>query len=413
MWIYREILNNFDPKKALEAILILGPRQVGKSTLLHKMHPKNKLELYMDDIQVQLSAKKDPRFLLGESLGSDLYPIFIDEVHLAPQILSEIKRRIDEKRRQMLNENQNSSVHQIMFKMTGSNMTELDRTLKETLAGRVSLFYMLGLSLSEIRSEFSQESLQNIIFLGGFPELYVRRQLDPIVYLNDYIRTFIERDIARSAGIQKLDEFLVCLKLFSAHVGQSANFDNLSKSVGVKGKTLKEWFGVLKRNFITYSLPVFTSNLTKRLSKTPKIYFLDTGLTVRLQGHQSSNTMKNSPQMGALFENFVLTEIIKFKLNHRIDLEISYYRTKEGEEIDFVVQLNSQLLLIEAKLGTSSSRKIQFSSTTKKILGECPHFIFVTYTGEKLQLAENQYQIPVSQLDEYMKNFFIANEDEK
>lgn len=413
MWIHREILNNFTSNKVLEAILVLGPRQVGKSTLLNKMPPENKLELYMDDIQNQLRAKKDPRFLLGESLDSSSYPIFIDEVHLAPQILSEIKRRIDEKRRQILNENQSPSAHQIMFKMTGSNMTELDQALKETLAGRVSLFYMLGLSLPEIRHEFPQESLQNIIFLGGFPELYVRKQLDPVSYLNDYIRTFIERDIARSAGIQKLDEFLSCLKLFSAHVGQTANFDSLSKSVGVKGKTLKEWFSVLKRNFITYSLPVFTSNLTKRLVKTPKIYFLDTGLAVRLQGHQGAGTTKNSPQMGALFENFILTEIIKFKLNHRVDIEVSYYRTKEGEEIDFVVQLNTRLLLIEVKLGTSSSRKIQFSSATKKIFGERPNFIFVTYAGEKLQLAENQYQIPVAGLDEYMKNFFLDHKYEK
>lgn len=402
MWIYRDFLNKFNELANLESLLVLGPRQVGKTSLLLKMQPEPGLSIFMDDLQSRKLAKTDPSFLFGENPGC----VFIDEVHLETDLFFEIKKRIDQKRREKLLSDSKAPVRKsIMFKMTGSNLVQLDSAIKETLAGRVSIYFLLGLSLSEIESEFKDLDLNLIMYKGGFPELYVSAELNPISYLNDYIRTFIEKDISKSAGVEKVDEFLQSLSLFAAHTAQIVNFENMSNAIGIKGKTLKEWFGILKKNLLTYSLPVYSSNLTKRLTKSPKIYFLDTGLAARLQGHQDSLSMKNSVQMGSLFENFVLTEIIKYKLNFQKEFHLSYYRTKEQEEIDFVLQYRDQIVLIEVKLGSQNVDPVVLSSTALKLFKAAP-ILVVTYGGEIQAVANNQIQVPIRKLDQFLKKYF-------
>ncbi len=393
MRIKRDFLSNFNQKTTLEAVALLGPRQVGKSTTMLGLQPKHDLEINLDDTQKQYLAKADPALLLADFKNC----AFIDEIHLAPQLFFELKKQIDLVRRKRLDDP--NFKNRIIFKITGSNMTDLDSQLKESMAGRISLFYMLGLSYQEIMRFDPTVKLSEVIFKGGFPELYIRPELNIISYLNDYIRNFIEKDVARSAGIEKIDDFLMVLKLLANNTGQILNYDNLASNSSVKNMTIKSWIGVLKKNFIIYTLPVYSNNLSKRLTKSPKIYFLDLGVCVRLQGHIHFNQIKETPQMGSLFENFVLTELIKFKLNFQKEFEIYLYRTKEKEEIDFILTTINKKILIEVKMAAQNVKPIVLSGSAKKLFGESPKVFLVTYGGEHQKLAENQYQIPIKNLN--------------
>jgi len=396
MWIERDILNNFDLMSCMECLFFRGPRQTGKSSILTRLQPRSQSLLFLDDLALKQRATEDPQFLIENSK----FPILIDEAHLAPPLFFEIKRRIDQSRRErLLNK---PSLPPGSFRLTGSNQTLIDEVVKETLAGRVSIFYLLGLSYSELFQFDSSITLSEIFFRGGFPELWIRKEINPIFYLNDYISTFIEKDLAISAGIEKRREFLNTLKLAAARVGELLNYESISRDSGVSGNAVKEWFSLLEANQIIAIVNPYFSNLNKRLIKMPKIYFLDVGLCVRLQAHQEPQTILHTPLAGHLFETLVYSEIIKTKQNFFLDYEVYFWRTKEKEEIDFIVLERNRMTLMEVKLASGATQSFPTPPTLlkeNKFIRKC----YVVANGERKKLDQEIEIIPLKDLSNYLR----------
>ncbi len=396
MWIKRDFLDNLDHSRLLEAIFIRGPRQIGKSSILAQLVPPAKSFLYMDDLNIQQQAQNDPIFLLEHSA----VPVLIDEAHLAPPLFFEIKKRIDASRRERLIGHR--GLEPASYRLTGSNQFLIDSTVKETLAGRVNIFYLLGLSIAELKKFDQQVELNEILFRGGFPELWVRKELSPIAYLNDYISTFIEKDLAVTSGIEKRREFLNILRLCAARVGELLNYESLSNDSGVSGPTVKSWISLLEANQILGILNPYFTNLNKRLIKMPKVYFLDVGICSRLQSHQEMSSILMSPHAGHLFECLVYGEIIKTKQNFSLEYDVFFWRTKDQEEIDFVIESPDSFTLIEVKLGSSVSKSFKTPGTLKKIKSTIRKCI-VTAAGVAHRIDSETDCVPVWDLSNYLR----------
>ena len=271
MWFERDLARSLS-RPSLPARVLVGPRQCGKSTLIARLKP-DATWLSLDDIQVRLRAEEDPALLLESSAAVRSCPVILDEAAYAPNLFPEVKRRIDLARRRGEPEPE--------FWITGSNRLLLDRKVRESLAGRASYFFLHTLGVSELGSE---AVMSDWLFRGGFPELYVRRDLDPPRYFEDYVRTFVEKDIAATAGVEKLHEFHRTLRLLAARTGTLLDATEIGRLAGVKGQTVSGWLDLLEQNALAYRLPPYQANLSKRVVRTPKIYFLDAGFAAHLQG---------------------------------------------------------------------------------------------------------------------------------
>ncbi len=389
---------NIQGPLGLEALLLWGPRQVGKTTLLDLLSLPTKI--FFDDLHFREQASKDPAFLL---LNIKL-PCLFDEVQYAPNLFPEIKKRIDQERRENLKQ-KISPATQVKYYLTGSNSTLIDEKIKESLAGRCHLLTLHGLSVKEIFAHFKNLHLPNIIFKGSLPALYTNSNLSVTHYLNDYIVSFIEKDVARSSGVEKISDFQTVLRLLAARTGQFLNISEIANTAGVDQKTVSHWITLLERNFLVTLVAPYHSNLSKRIVKMKKIYFNDVGIAVRLQGHQDENLLWNSPQIGALFETLVFSEIIKTRDNYLKDWQLYTWRTKEQNEIDFILKIGDKHLFIEVKLGIHSAKAFSLDIEALKIFQK-PHKKIVVTAGDKiLPLDSETSAIPIHLLGQYLLDF--------
>lgn len=395
MWIKRDFLTIWNPEDCLEALLVRGPRQIGKTSILLKMIPPPLSKLFLDDPNEKDRATKDPEFVVSQLQ----LPALIDEIQRAPDLLYSIKKNIDLQRHRRIETGRPTMP--AAFRMTGSNQTEIDLALRETLAGRISVFHIHGLSAHELWSHDPSITLTDILFRGGFPELWVRPELQVVPFLNDYYSSFIEKDVAKSAGVEKLAAFSSVVRLLAARVGELLNYESIGNDAGAVGKSVKDWISLLEKNGLVYILKPYHSNLNKRLIKMPKAYFLDTGLCVRMQAHQERDAILSIPQAGHLFENLVVAEAVKTRDHFRKDWELFYWRTKEKEEIDLVIETNKVLCLIQVKLGSTASGEILVPPAllaTKKTICRA----FVVATGGR-QVQSNGIEIvPVGKFCDYL-----------
>ncbi|MCB1142765.1 MAG: ATP-binding protein [Leptospiraceae bacterium] len=355
MWIERDItktiLENKDPIQ-----VIRGPRQCGKSSLILKIDPEFQ-ELSLDDPSLRELAQNDPELFLKQFPSKKL---FIDEAQYAPALFPSLKRRADLYKRE-------KKKQQTILRLTGSNQILMDKSVKESLAGRASFFDMNTLSISEILSA-KKESIQNILFMGGWPELYNGERAYSKKYLDDYINSYVEKDIILSAGIQKSSQFMKFIKLLAGRVGCVVEYSSLSSDVGVDSKTCKEWISILEKMNIVRTVLPFSTSLSTRLIKSPKIYFLDTGLACRLQGWTSPEPILTSPQQGLLFENLVFSEIYKLNMNFQLGWEIFHWRSRDKEEIDFLIQKDPKsFLFIECKVSRTTVRDHTILPEVRKV----------------------------------------------
>lgn len=395
MYIQRDITAKLTASHAPVQLLI-GPRQCGKSTLLSELAGPSWQELTFDDLQMRLLANRDPALFLAQFRP----PLLLDEVQYVPQLFPEIKRQVDLLKKQRL---KTGEVIRVLFRLTGSNQLLMDNNIKESLAGRASYFYLNTLTVHEIKAAFTTIGIGDILFKGGWPELYIDPSYSPVQYLNDYIRSYIEKDIVLSAGVQKQQAFQLVLSLLAARTGMLLDYANVARDSGIQGVTVKEWVSVLQRTDLVYCLKPYASNLNKRLTKTAKIYFLDTGLAVRLQGWQEPGPLLTSPQAGALFETLVFAELMKFIRNYDLDWQLYLWRTKEGEEIDFLIMTASgKILALDAKMSLHSRQAMKLPPTFAALFPQVKQLTIVTFAGQKMALSTECIAVPIDALHDYL-----------
>lgn len=389
MWIERDISRALEKNTDLIQV-IRGPRQCGKSSLILHLDPAFK-ELSLDDPSLRALAQDDPELFLRQFSSQKL---FIDEAQYAPALFPSLKRRADLYKRDAKNK------PQTILRLTGSNQILMDRNIKESLAGRASFFDMNTLSVAEILASSPALSVQDILYKGGWPELYAQPKRDPRKFLDDYINSYVEKDIVLAAGIQKSREFLKLVRLLAGRVGGVLDLASLGADAGVDSKTIKDWVSILERMHIIALVMPFSSNLSSRLIKSPKVYFIDTGLACRLQGWTSAEPILTSPQQGSLFENLVFSELYKLNLNYQFGWQIYHWRSRDGEEVDFLVERGPRdYVFIEAKVSAVGAPDVSKFAEIKKVFGAAPPPVFVCHQEGQRVLRD---RVPLSLLKPHL-----------
>lgn len=391
--------------KTSKVTLIVGARQVGKSTLIkHEFSDFNRANF--DDRLTRLQAKEEPKlFFLNNPC-----PLFIDEVQKENSVLEDIKQKVDD------------SDEKGLFILSGSQKLELMKGISESLAGRVSIHELTGLSLREIFDvDFNQhfiptdtylkerekkltsyDNIWEIIHKGSYPELYVSDR-DWQEYYSSYVTTYIERDINElvSADGITFTKFLVSV---AARTGEMLNYSNIASEVGVSEPTIKNWISILERTGILYILQPYSASALKRATKTPKIYFRDTGLACYLTRWLTADALKCSAVAGNMFETFVVSEILKSYSNEGKDYKFSifYYRgkdknTSKENEIDLVIEEDGILYPVEIKM--SGNPKANMGAANKvldKIDGKKRGMgVILCLIDKKTYLRENLLALPI------------------
>ncbi len=331
MWIER---NNTD--KILEAVrtrpvvLLTGVRQAGKSSLLKKLFPVADY-VTLDKILMAAQAQENPeRFLSGFTKQ-----VIIDEIQYAPGLFRDLKVIVDQER-------------EVKGKwiLTGSQQFPLMQQVSESLAGRVKILRLESLSASELNKSNLLLNPIDLLWKGGFPEIWAEG-LPAAEYFDDYIQTYLERDLKQILNVSNLRDFRRFLSLLAVRVGQLLNYSDLAKDAGVAPNTIKAWVNALEVSGLIYLLPPYYHNLGKRLIKAPKVYFCDNGLISNLLNIDSADALERSPHRGSIWENFVFTEMIKN--GYVTGKDLFFYRDQNGVEIDFITVKSGKTNLIEAK----------------------------------------------------------------
>jgi len=313
-------------------VSLTGPRQSGKTTLLKNVFP-GKAYVSLEDIDVRQFATDDPRGFLA----TYPYGAILDEVQRVPDLFSYIQGIVDE--RNLPGE----------FILSGSQNFLLMQNISQSLAGRVAVLKLLPFSNKELSStEFANQQLEERIFAGTYPRIY-DKHIEPADFYSAYIQTYIERDIRQLKNIHNLNLFSRFLKLCAARTGQLLNISSLATDCGISHFTAQAWLSVLQSSFIIYLLTPHHENFSKRLTKMPKLYFYDTGLASYLLNITESKQLLTHYLRGPLFENLVITELLKHYYNAGQEAPCYFWRDKTGHEIDCLLDLPDSLKLIEIK----------------------------------------------------------------
>ncbi|MDP3917949.1 MAG: ATP-binding protein, partial [Candidatus Woesebacteria bacterium] len=326
--------NIIKASKTFKIVFLGGPRQVGKTTLLKKLSEKeNRTYVTLDNLNQRELAKKEPKLFIDQLK----LPAIIDEVQYAPELFSVIKEIVDR------------SDKNGQFWITGSQQFNLIKNIQESLAGRVAILDLLGLSQKEkpkLKSIFEE------IFEGGFPIFQSKDKPDRNTFFNSYIQTYLDRDLSGIFGVSKLSEFNRFIQVCAARTAQVLNISDMARDSDIPVSTAVEWLSILEATKQIFLLRPYFPNITKRIIKSPKLYFVDTGLASYLTKWESPDNLKAGAMSGALFETYVVVEVIKKFINKNKEPFIFYLRDKEGHEVDLVVEENG-LHLIEIKLSAS------------------------------------------------------------
>ncbi|MCQ2465595.1 MAG: ATP-binding protein [Oscillospiraceae bacterium] len=345
-------------------ILITGPRQVGKTTVLKSLMGDDREYVTLDDLEERLLAKTDPAMFL--QIHS--YPVFIDEVQYAPELFSYIKIEID------------NGAPASSFWLTGSQAFKLMELAQESLAGRVAVLHMPSVSqhelygneknepfqldlikLKERRKKGTSASVSEIyerIWAGSMPGYRSGKFRDRDVFYSSYIQTYIDRDVSElTSGIDKL-LFHDFIRAAACRIGQVLNVHDIASDVGVSDETAKRWLLILEKSDVVFYLRPYSNNLLKRTVKTPKLYFFDTGLVAYLTRYSSPEILEAGALNGAILENYVVSEIRKTYQNDAMECLLWYYRDRDSKEIDMVIEQDGELHPIEIKKSVKPESKI-------------------------------------------------------
>ena len=328
----------FETAKEFKIVCVIGPRQSGKTTLCKQLFIE-KAYVNLEDPDVLLFAKTNPKAFLAK------YPkgAIFDEVQRIPELFNYLQGIVD------------SSDEMGQFILSGSNNFLMQQNISQSLAGRVGYIELLPFSISELEaSNIQNESLNKQILEGFYPDIICKKS-SASRWIGNYIRTYLERDVRLIRNIGDILVFSKFLKICASRTSQLLNMSSIAKELGVEHKTLDAWLSVLESSYILYRLPPYFNNFNKRLIKSSKIYFYDTGIVCHLLGIRSVEGLQKSNYYGAIFENFIVSEIIKNRKNKEQFGEVYFYRDSTGNEVDVLIENEGNLIPIEIK----SAGKIQ------------------------------------------------------
>jgi len=332
------ITRNIEPyiKKCFSVypvVTITGPRQSGKTTLARACFP-NLPYVNLEHPDTRLFASEDPVAFLKKYEGGAI----LDEIQNVPELTSMIQVIADEKKENGL------------FVLTGSRQFSLMEKVAQSLAGRTAVVTLLPFSMSEIDGQFTDfsKTTDELIYRGFYPRLY-DQAINPSMGLSDYVATYIEKDLRQLSNIQNLGLFQKFMKLCAGRTGQILNASGLAEDTGINYKTAQEWISLLEAGYILFRLPPFFTNINKRLVKSPKIYFYDTGLAANLLGIEEPAQIETHPLRGALFENLVIGEVLKYRLNQGKRPNLSFFREAKGHEVDLLYHQANEITPVEIK----------------------------------------------------------------
>ncbi len=397
------------------SILVTGSRQSGKSTVLQYItNNKNQKinEVSLDDINERIMAIEDPEgFLRVHGV-----PLIIDEFQYAPNLLSYIKIKIDDARKnEMFGDGTQVGT---LYYLTGSQIFETMENITESLAGRIGIIDLYPLSTREIynlpeeifipdidilkkKQPLKYEYMNNVfdrIFRGSYPELYKNNKISLEAYFSSYLRTYLERDVRKIINIQDEPKFMKFISSMAARTGQEFNASDIAKDIGVDSETITKWTGVLSNTYIIFLLQPHMNNNVGRIIKRPKIYFMDTGLACYLTGYVSSETLQRSAYSGQIFETYIISEIIKSYTNNQRDprKHLYYYRDNNGKEIDLLIIHEDNIYPVEIKKGANPGKDgIKNFDVVNRFEMNCPNGIVICLTKDIHAIDENNYMIPI------------------
>lgn len=349
-------------------VTIVGPRQSGKTTLCKMLFPDKKM-VSLEAIDERLFATEDPIGFLNRFQDG----VVIDEAQRVPELFSYIQTIVDERDDKGL------------FILTGSDQLDLSNNAAQSLAGRTRVIKLLPFTLKEAYGEsLKDQTMESVVFTGCYPRIF-RDTLDPAQEMNDYIETYVNRDVKRLANIKNQRLFDIFLKICAGRTGQVLNLSGLSDDTGVKRNIVREWISLLEASYIIKLVQPFEKSYDKRLTKAPKLYFLDTGLACRLLGITAPFQIFTHPLKGALFETLVFNELFKKQMNATgVQEDLYYFRENKGLEIDFIQMISpGALRQIEVKSGQTITQKFfrnlnAFSALSKEVSQS-----FLVYGGDQ------------------------------
>ncbi len=401
----RRTLQDFLRKASQQflVLLVTGPRQVGKTTILQHLSEEERTYITLDDPLLAQLAREEPKLFLERFKP----PILIDEIQYAPQLLPYIKMHVDK------NKIPGS------FWLTGSQQFQLMRGVSESLAGRIGIVNLLGLSLRELEENavsdtpffptlqtlnkrmqsakvLSLKDIYSIIWHGSFPALALNLNRDRDLFYSSYLQTYLQRDVRDLARVGDESAFFKFLRTAAARTGQLLNMSDMARDAGVSPVTAKNWLSILEASGIVFLLEPYHTNVTKRLIKAPKLYFLDTGLASYLTEWSTPETLEAGAMSGSILETFILTEILKSYWHNGKRAPLYYYRDKDKKEIDLLIVQDKVVYPIEfKKTGSPGKESIRHFAALKHLNIEIGEGGIICFCETLLPIADRVQAIPV------------------
>lgn len=359
-------------------LVVTGPRQSGKSTLVRHAFPQHRY-VSLEDLDQREFAETDPRGFLNQFNEGAI----LDEAQRCPALFSYIQTRVDE--RQQPGE----------FILTGSQQFGLLSGITQSLAGRAALLTLLPMTYGELlHAGKIGKNVDKILFDGAYPPIF-DRGLEPRPWHGNYVRTYLERDVRQLIKVQDLGTFQRFLKLCAGRTGQLLNLSSLANDGGITHNTAKAWISVLEASYIVHLLPPHHQNFNKRLVKTPKLYFLDTGLATWLLGIQNSDQLTTHAQRGALFETWVISELLKACYNAGETSNLYFWRDRSGHEVDLLIDHGNSLSPMEIKSGQTINKDyFKGLEFWKNLAGDNAGKAWLVYGGDSRQMRSDVTVLP-------------------
>lgn len=380
-------------------VMVTGPRQVGKSTLLKQTLPHARY-VTLDDPELRALATTEPKVFL------DVYkpPLIIDEIQYAPELFPILKMKVDE--------DQTPG----QYWMSGSQAFEMMKNVNESLAGRVAILPMFGLSTRELlrdadapllidrlddfgRPVMDAGELYKLMWRGGFPELHAKKALDPQRFYSDYVQTYLQRDLRDIANVGDQNAFLTFMRLVAARTGQVLNVSELARAAAISPSTADRWLSILETSTIIKMLHTAHGSMDKRMVKQRKLYMTDTGLAAWLAGWNSPDALMNGAAAGAFLETYAVNEITKGYLNRGLRPDMSYYRNRDTKEVDILIVQNATVYPFEVKSTSRPDRRVARTLQVAGALGlkQGPGGI-ICLAPKAYPLSENVTAFPIGLL---------------